>query len=150
MISARTALLPLAAVVVLLAAKAARAEHTPGVPGWQQDVHYSFAVTYTPPKYEIAGRETLAYWNLSPDTLSELYFHLYLNAYRPGSHMARYGASQENWRVQDLPRKRWGSERIEGARILGGDSLNIETDDTIARLGLPEALAPGESVIVCL
>jgi len=149
-ISARTALLTLAAVAALLAAGAARAEHTPGVPGWQQDVHYSFAVTYAPPKYEIAGRETLAYWNLSPDTLSELYFHLYLNAYRPGSHMARHDAAQENWRVQDLPRKRWGSERIEGARILGGDSLNIETDDTIARLGLPEALAPGESVIVCL
>jgi len=149
-IAARTALLPLAAAAALLAAPAARAEHTPGVPGWQQDVHYRFAVTYAPPHFEIAGRETLAYWNLSPDTLSELYFHLYLNAYRPGSHMARRDAAHENWRVQDLPRKRWGSERIEGARILGGDSLHVETDDTVARLGLHEALAPGESVIVCL
>jgi aminopeptidase N len=137
-------------VVALLLAPPAAAQHTAGVPGWQQDVHYSLAVTYTPPKYEIAGQETLAYWNLSPDTLSELYFHLYLNAFRPGSHLARFDAAQENWRVQDLPKKRWGSERIEGARILHGDSLTVETDDTIARMALPEALAPGESVIVCL
>src|SRR5882762_4561717 len=136
---------------MLLAGVAARAEHTPGVPGWQQDVHYSFSVSYAPQKFEIAGQETLAYWNLSPDTLSELYFHLYLNAYRPGSHMARYDASHEDWRVQDLPRKRRGSERIEGARILSSeDSLAVETDDTIARVALREALAPGESVIVCL
>ena len=150
MSSARTALLLLAATGLSVSARPASAEHTPGAPGWQQDVHYSLTVTYTPAKYEIAGQETLAYWNLSPDTLSELYFHVYLNAYRPGSHMARYDASQENWRIQDLPRKRWGSERIEGARILRGDTLKVETDDTIARVGLPQALAPGESVIVCL
>jgi aminopeptidase N len=129
---------------------AARAEHTPGVPGWQQDVHYSISATYTPAKFEIAGQETLAYWNLSPDTLSELYFHLYLNAYRPGSHMARGDAAQGNWRIENLPPKRRGGQWIDGARIQGGDSLQVVTDDTIARMALPEALAPGESVIVCL
>jgi len=147
----RARFLLVGAGALLLAGVAARAEHTPGVPGWQQDVHYSFSVSYAPQKFEIAGQETLAYWNLSPDTLSELYFHLYLNAYRPGSHMARYDASHEDWRVQDLPPKRRGSERIESARILSSeDSLAVETDDTIARVALPEALAPGESVIVCL
>jgi len=148
---ARSAVILALAAASLLGGAAARAEHTPGVPGWQQDVHYSFSVTYAPQKFEIAGQETLAYWNLSPDTLTELYFHLYLNAYQPGSHMARDDASHEDWRIQDLPRKRRGSERIEGARILSSeDSLAVETDDTIARVALPEALAPGESVIVCL
>ncbi len=147
---ARAALFALLAAAAILAGPPARAEHTPGVPGWQQDVRYSLSVSYAPQRFEIAGQETLAYWNLSPDTLSELYFHLYLNAYRPGSHMARYDASQQSWRVQDLPAKRRGSERIEGARILGADSLVVETDDTIARVALPAALAPGESVIVCL
>ncbi|HYQ95789.1 MAG TPA: M1 family metallopeptidase, partial [Candidatus Eisenbacteria bacterium] len=91
-----------------------------------------------------------AYWNLSPDTLSELYFHLYLNAYRPGSHMARAGASREDWRIENLPPRRRGGEWIDGATILHGDSLHVVTDDTIARMTLREALAPGESVIVCL
>ncbi|HXL15538.1 MAG TPA: hypothetical protein VN972_05600, partial [Methylomirabilota bacterium] len=147
---ARTALILTLAAAAVLAGDAVRAEHTPGVPGWQQDVHYSLSVSYAPEKFEIAGQETLAYWNLSPDTLSELYFHLYLNAFRPGSHRARHDASHEDWRMQDLPRKRRGAEYLEGARILRGDSLVVETDDTIARLALPEALAPGESVIVCL
>jgi len=60
-------------------------------------------VTYDPAKFAIAGQETLAYWNLSPDTLTELYFHLYLNAYRRDSRMARHDAAEENWRIQDLP-----------------------------------------------
>ena len=145
-----TALALLVAAAALCSCRDARAEHTPGVPGWQQDVHYSISASYAPKKFEIAGQETLAYWNLSPDTLSELYFHLYLNAYRPGSHMARYDAAQENWRIENLPAKRWGGEWIDGARVLGGDSLAVSADDTVARVGLREALAPGESVIVCL
>ncbi len=149
-LAVRSASFCLLAAAAIFAAAPALAEHTAGVPGWQQDVHYSLSVSYAPQKFEIAGQETLAYWNLSPDTLSELYFHLYLNAYRPGSHMARYDASHEDWRVQDLPAKRRGSERIESARILSGDSLAVDTDDTIARVALPQTLAPGESVIVCL
>ena len=128
----------------------ARGEHTPGIPGWQQDVHYRMSVSYTPQTFEIAGQETLAYWNLSPDSLTELYFHLYLNAYRPESNMARHDASEEDWRIQNLPAKRRGGEWIEGATILSGDSLRVFVDDTIARIPLPEVLAPGESVIVCL
>ena len=50
MIAARSALLGAAAVAALLLAAPAGAQHTPGVPGWQQDVHYSLAVTYAPPK----------------------------------------------------------------------------------------------------
>ena len=147
---ARTAILLTLVAVAALAGGVARAEHTAGVPGWQQDVHYSISVSYDPKKFEIAGQETLAYWNLSPDTLSEIYFHLYLNAFRSGSHMARAGARRENWRIENLPARRQGGQWIDRATILGGDSLRVVTDDTIARMGLPEALAPGESVIVCL
>ncbi|MGH7546483.1 MAG: hypothetical protein ACREKI_09900, partial [Gemmatimonadota bacterium] len=35
------------------------------------------------------GRARLHYWNDSPDTLRDLYFHLYLNAFRPHSLWAR-------------------------------------------------------------
>ncbi len=64
--------------------------------------------------------------------------------------MARSDAALENWRIQNLPPKRRGGAWIDGATMLGGDSLDVSTDDTIARLALREALAPGESVIVCL
>src|SRR5439155_20999891 len=138
------------AFALLLGPTVARGEHTPGIPGWQQDVHYRMSVSYTPQTFEIAGQETLAYWNLSPDSLTELYFHLYLNAYRPESNLARHDASEEDWRIQNLPAKRRGGEWIEGATILSGDSLRVFVDDTIARIPLPEVLAPGESVIVCL
>ena len=147
----RNPLLAVLALALVTGAPApALAEHTPGVPGWQQDVHYSISASYTPAKFEIAGRETLAYWNLSPDTLSELYFHLYLNAYRPGSHMARHDAYFEDWKIENLPSRRRGSETIDGVTLLRGDPLPVQVDDTIAGIALPSVLAPGESVIVCL
>jgi len=149
-IQARTSFSSCIAIVLLLGSAPAWGQHTPGIPGWQQDVHYRMSVSYSPQKFEIAGQETLAYWNLSPDSLTELYFHLYLNAYRPGSNMARHDASEENWRIQSLPTGRRGGEWIDRARILGGDSLHVFVDDTIARIPLPEVLAPGESVVVCL
>src|SRR5438034_373939 len=123
----RNPLLAVLALALVTGAPApALAEHTPGVPGWQQDVHYSISASYTPAKFEIAGRETLAYWNLSPDTLSELYFHLYLNAYRPGSHMARHDAYFENWKIENLPSRRRGSETIDGVTLLRGDPVPVQ------------------------
>ena len=150
MIPARALFTASITLFLLVRSAPAWAEHTPGIPGWQQDMHYRMSVSYAPQRFEIAGQETLAYWNLSPDSLTELYFHLYLNAYRPGSNMARYDASQENWRIQNLPPKRRGGEWIDRATIQGGDSLHVFVDDTIARIPLPQVLAPGESVVVCL
>lgn len=139
-----------ALLLLLCAASGAGAEHIPGVPGWQQRVHYRIAVSYDPERFQIAGQETLTYWNQSPDTLSELYFHLYLNAYRPGSNMARSDAVYGDWRIENLPARRRGGEWIDRGSLLKGDSLRPEMDDTIARLGLPRPVEPGESVTVCL
>jgi len=150
---ALASILPLSAALMTLApgpASAVGAPHVPGTPGWQQRVHYRFQVTYTPAAHQIAGQETLTYWNQSPDTLESLWFHLYLNAYRPGSHLARRSADRENWRVADLPASKRGGEWIERAALLEGDSLRVELDDTIARLLLPRPIAPGESAVVCL
>ncbi len=146
----RGACAAVAAAAILIIPAHAHAEHVPGVPDWQQRVHYRMSVAYSPDRYEIAGQETLTYWNQSPDTLADLYLHLYLNAYRPGSNMARYGAARENWRIMNLPPSRQGGEWIEGAAILGGDSLRPSVDDTVARIALPHGLALGESVAVCL
>ncbi|MCB0780910.1 MAG: M1 family peptidase, partial [Flavobacteriales bacterium] len=37
--------------------------------------------------HRFSGEQELRYTNNSPDTLRELYFHLYFNAFRPGSEM---------------------------------------------------------------
>ena len=54
---------------------------------WQQDVHYSIRAKLDDKVNTIEGSEILTYQNNSPDTLYEVYFHLYQNAFQPNSYM---------------------------------------------------------------
>ncbi len=54
---------------------------------WQQDVHYTIHASVDEQTDIIDGKETLEYWNNSPDTLYYVYFHLWQNAFIKGSHL---------------------------------------------------------------
>ena len=55
--------------------------------GWQQRVEYTMQVSLDENSHMYNGSSKLIYWNNSPDTLREVFFHLYFNAFRPGSEM---------------------------------------------------------------
>ncbi|MCP4632721.1 MAG: M1 family metallopeptidase, partial [candidate division Zixibacteria bacterium] len=48
---------------------------------WQQKVDYSITALLDDEGHVIDANETIIYHNNSPDTLNELYFHLYANAF---------------------------------------------------------------------
>lgn len=54
---------------------------------WQQRVECAIDVRLDHHDHRFSGTERLKYWNNSPDTLREVFFHLYFNAFRPGSEM---------------------------------------------------------------
>jgi len=54
---------------------------------WQQHVDYSMAVDMNVENYQYTGSQKLIYTNNSPDTLSRVFYHLYFNAFQPGSEM---------------------------------------------------------------
>ena len=55
---------------------------------WQQDVAYKIEAFVNDTTDIIEGDFfELTYWNNSPDTLTEFFFHLYQNAFQPHSHM---------------------------------------------------------------
>ncbi len=54
---------------------------------WQQRVNYKMDVTVDAPNNKFSGTQKLEYWNNSPDTLNVIYYHLYWNAFQPGSMM---------------------------------------------------------------
>ncbi len=54
---------------------------------WQQHVDYKMDVTMDVKTYEYKGKQELVYTNNSPDTLRKVYYHLYNNAFQPGSEM---------------------------------------------------------------
>src|SRR5581483_8857891 len=54
---------------------------------WQQHVTYDIRVTLIDSIHTLDGTLSVVYANHSPDTLREVYFHLYSNAFQPGSMM---------------------------------------------------------------
>ena len=54
---------------------------------WQQRVEYAMNVRLDAKTNKVAGDQKLIYYNNSPDTLTKVYYHLYFNAFQPGSMM---------------------------------------------------------------
>ena len=54
---------------------------------WQQHVDYKMDVKMDVKSYQYKGKQELVYTNNSPDTLRKVYYHLFNNAFQPGSEM---------------------------------------------------------------
>ncbi|MDN3708644.1 M1 family metallopeptidase [Myroides ceti] len=54
---------------------------------WQQHVKYKMNVDMDVKSFTYTGTQELVYTNNSPDTLKNVYYHLYFNAFQPGSEM---------------------------------------------------------------
>ena len=52
---------------------------------WQQEVNYKIDVRLDDKKHELLAEETIEYINNSPDELTEIYMHLWPNAYKDNS-----------------------------------------------------------------
>src|SRR6218665_1011527 len=54
---------------------------------WQQKADYKMEVSMDVKNYQYKGTQELLYSNNSQDTLKRVYYHLYNNAFQPGSEM---------------------------------------------------------------
>jgi len=54
---------------------------------WQQHVDYTMDIDMDVNNYQYKGVQKLIYTNNSPDELTKVYYHLYFNAFQPGSQM---------------------------------------------------------------
>lgn len=54
---------------------------------WQQEVDYTMVIDVDTEKHQLKGSQILKYTNNSPDELDRVYYHLYFNAFQPGSMM---------------------------------------------------------------
>ena len=62
---------------------------------WQQHVDYKMDVVMDVKNYQYHGNQELIYTNNSQDTLKRVFYHLYYNAFQPGSEM--------DMRLQNIP-----------------------------------------------
>lgn len=54
---------------------------------WQQKADYKIEVSVDAKNYQYKGKQTLVYTNNSNDTLKKVFYHLFNNAFQPGSEM---------------------------------------------------------------
>lgn len=117
---------------------------------WQQRVRYDMAVELDPATHRFTGSATLGYANNSPDTLHELFFHLYFNAFRPGSEMdvrSRTIADPDprvGDRIAALKPDEMGELRVE-RMMQNGKPVTLEHLGTVLRATLAQPLLPGRS-----
>ncbi len=119
---------------------------------WQQRADYTIVATLDEPMGGIHATGSLRYVNQSPDTLRELWVHQHLNAFRPASRWAASDKREGRDRFGALRDPDYAYERFTSAPSVSGRPMSIDyplaPDSTVARLALPSALAPGDSVDV--
>lgn len=87
--------------------------------------------------HRFTGTEKLVYENNSPDTLRQMYFHLYFNAFKPGSEMDVRSRTIED------PDQRVGDRIVK----LGPDEVGDLRCSTIMQDGKPTRLEPLGTVL---
>lgn len=119
---------------------------------WQQHVHYTIVATLDEAADQLQSQGRLVYRNNSPDTLREMYFHQYLNAFRPGSKWSAADAREHRVRFQSLGANDIGYERLTQAPTVDGTPVVVDypgaPDSTVLHFMLPRPLAPGDSAVV--
>jgi len=117
---------------------------------WQQHVHYRIVATLDEARTRLRADGVLIYTNNSPDTLHEMYFHQYLNAFRPGSKWSASDAHENRVRFQKLGDPNYGYERFTQAPVVGGTPVLVDypgaPDSTVVHFRLPRPLVPHDSV----
>lgn len=118
---------------------------------WQQHVDYKMNIDFDTKHHQFDGKQLLKYTNHSPDELSKVFYHLYFNAFQPGSMM-----DVRSRTIKD-PDKRVGS-RIVGLKeneigfqnivslTMNGEATKYKVVGTILEVDLPRAIKSGETV----
>ncbi len=148
-------LLPAAAVLVATL----RAQLPSSLPTQSERiVSYRIEATLDPEGRTVRGQERVTWRNPSPVPVGDLWFHLYLNAYKNdrSTLMRERGRTDE----EDVGKKEWGWIDVEGIRTEQGEELlrsrtsfqrpddGNSDDETVIRVELPSPVPPQGSVTV--
>ena len=119
--------------------------------------NYEIEVKLDPSQRLLQGKETLTWRNASSDPVTELQFHLYLNAFRnsQSSFMKEAGkgalklAGKDGWGFIEVKRIALasGEELTSAMEFIHPDDDNA-ADRTVFRLPLPKPLATGDQVVL--
>lgn len=99
-------------------------------------------------QHQIAATQTLTWTNTGTTPLTALPFHLYLNAFKNESTLFMR-SSRGEMRRSKASATGWGWIQVESVQLGGAELVGkfaLGSDETVAELALPEALAPGATI----
>lgn len=117
---------------------------------WQQAVDYKMEIDFNADQHQFSGKQTLVYTNNSPDELHRVFYHLYFNAFQPGSMMDVRSQNimdpdrRLKSRIHKLSEDEIGFTKIRSL-TQDGQPLEFEVAGTILEVDLAVPLKPGES-----
>ncbi|MFD1293118.1 M1 family metallopeptidase [Lutibacter holmesii] len=130
---------------------------------WQQQVDYTMDVDMNVETFQYTGTQKLVYTNNSPDVLNRVFYHLYYNAFQPGSEMdsrlqsivdpdrrmVTNTGTKENpvykSRIADLKLNEIGYLNVLSLKQ-GGKKLSFTVEGTLLVVDLISPIQPGEKV----
>jgi hypothetical protein len=131
---------------------------------WQQRVKYTMDVKMDVSTNRFSGNQRLEYSNNSPDTLRKVFYHLYWNAFQPGSMMDERSRRQgtvmigggrgqaPDWdgrvrdRIANLKPNEIGYQKVTSLKLNGKQQRLIE-HETILEVVLDKPILPRSKVI---
>ncbi|MBX2815217.1 MAG: M1 family metallopeptidase [Saprospiraceae bacterium] len=120
---------------------------------WQQKVDYRMEIDFDVTNHQFEGKQLLVYVNNSPDTLDRIFYHLYFNAFQPGSMMdvrsrSIVDPSQKiGSRIASLGEDEIGYLRVQRL-VQDGNDVAFKEVGTILEVDLAQAIPPGGSTIM--
>ncbi len=118
---------------------------------FQQAVDYQMDVEMNVKSNQYKGTQVLKYTNNSPDTLDRVFYHLYYNAFQPGSMMderSRTIADPDRRvadRISKLKPDEIGYLKVSNL-TMNGNAAEINQEETILVVNLPEPILPNSEV----
>lgn len=127
---------------------------------WQQHADYRMDVNVDVKTYRYSGTQTIEYTNHSPDTLRKVFYHLYFNAFQPGSEMDMRLRSIKDPDSRMVSKTMFNNTEVKESRIKNlkpdeigflrvsnltqdGVTATVREVETILEVLLPKPILPG-------
>lgn len=120
---------------------------------WQQHVDYTMDVHMDVETFKYSGTQKLVYTNNSPDELKRVYYHLFFNAFQPGSEMdirlqsiadpdSRMMTDQHTSRIASLKENEMGYLHTTTLKQ-DGEVVSYLEEETVLVVDLVKPIPPG-------
>ena len=120
---------------------------------WQQHVDYKMVIDVDVEKHTYIGTQRLVFTNNSPDKLDRVFYHLYFNAFKPGTDLeqnSRYSTDDSRTMSNNilmLDEKDWGDVQIKSLKQ-DGVNVKFKVEETILEVELDKPLGSGASTVL--